>query len=80
MIALKLGNLQMLCMFYFFSIFLALSSIPQQIQLLLKNITDKVIDAAKVFRFAHNFLYLGRGFNFPVALEGALKLKEISYV
>ena len=35
---------------------------------------------AKVFTYAHNFLYLGRGFNYPVALEGALKLKEISYI
>ena len=35
---------------------------------------------AKVFRYASNFLYLGRGVNFPVALEGALKLKEISYI
>ena len=36
--------------------------------------------ASKVFRYATNFLYLGRGYNFPVALEGALKLKEISYI
>merc|ERR1719335_1559945 len=35
---------------------------------------------AKTYRYASNFLYLGRGFNFPVALEGALKLKEISYI
>ena len=37
-------------------------------------------DMAKSFRFAHSFLYLGRGYNYPVALEGALKLKEISYI
>ena len=36
--------------------------------------------AARAYRYASNFLYLGRGFNFPVALEGALKLKEISYI
>jgi glutamine---fructose-6-phosphate transaminase (isomerizing) len=35
---------------------------------------------ARVYRYASNFLYLGRGYNFPVALEGALKLKEISYI
>ena len=35
---------------------------------------------SKIFMFARNFLYLGRGYNFPVALEGALKLKEISYI
>jgi glucosamine--fructose-6-phosphate aminotransferase (isomerizing) len=37
-------------------------------------------DIAKLFKDATNFLYLGRGYNFPVALEGALKLKEISYI
>ncbi|KAA0168098.1 hypothetical protein FNF31_00597 [Cafeteria roenbergensis] len=41
---------------------------------------DKAYEMAKSFRFAHSFLYLGRGFNYPVALEGALKLKEISYI
>ena len=35
---------------------------------------------AKVFKYASNFLYLGRGYHYPVALEGALKLKEISYI
>merc|ERR1711967_114647 len=35
---------------------------------------------ARTYRYASNFLYLGRGYNFPVALEGALKLKEISYI
>ncbi len=38
------------------------------------------LDIAKVFKHVSNFLYLGRGVNFPVALEGALKLKEISYI
>lgn len=41
---------------------------------------SKVIELAEVFKDAHNFLYLGRGYGFPVALEGALKLKEISYI
>jgi len=41
---------------------------------------SKVIELAKVFKNARNFLYLGRGYGFPVALEGALKLKEISYI
>ena len=40
----------------------------------------KIAHLAKAFTYAHNFLYLGRGFNYPVALEGALKLKEISYI
>jgi len=56
-----------------------LSKIPDQIREVL-NINEKVADLARTFTYAHNFLYLGRGFSFPVALEGALKLKEISYI
>lgn len=41
---------------------------------------DEILTISKSFYQARNFLYLGRGFNFPVALEGALKLKEISYI
>lgn len=42
--------------------------------------TEAVKDISKIFTYARNFLYLGRGFNYPVAMEGALKLKEISYI
>jgi glucosamine--fructose-6-phosphate aminotransferase (isomerizing) len=56
-----------------------LTRIPEQVEkILLQN--DKIIEIAKLFTEATNFLYLGRGYNFPVALEGALKLKEISYI
>lgn len=41
---------------------------------------DRIADFAKTFTYAQNFIYLGRGYNYPVALEGALKLKEISYI
>ena len=44
------------------------------------KMNDKIQDLAKIFTYAHNFLYLGRGYNYPSALEGALKLKEISYI
>ncbi len=44
------------------------------------KLDDEVREMAKAYRYSHNFLYLGRGNNFPVALEGALKLKEISYI
>ncbi len=57
----------------------ALSEIPEKIKEVLKT-NDKVADLARTFTYAHNFLYLGRGFSYPVALEGALKLKEISYI
>ena len=53
--------------------------IPRQVEELL-NIDSHVKDIANVYKDAKNCLYLGRGFNFPVALEGALKLKEISYI
>ena len=56
-----------------------LSEIPEKIREVLK-VNDKVADLARTFTYAHNFLYLGRGFSYPVALEGALKLKEISYI
>ena len=56
-----------------------LSEIPNQIREVLKT-NDRVADLARTFTYAHNFLYLGRGFSYPVALEGALKLKEISYI
>ena len=56
-----------------------LSNIPEKMQALLKE-NDRIRDISRIFTYAHNFLYLGRGFNYPVALEGALKLKEISYI
>ena len=56
-----------------------LSMIPSMITKVLEQ-NDKIETIAKTFTYAHNFMYLGRGWNFPVALEGALKLKEISYI
>ena len=56
-----------------------LSEIPDKIREVLKT-NDLVADLARTFTYAHNFLYLGRGYSYPVALEGALKLKEISYI
>ncbi len=56
-----------------------LAQIPAKMEKELE-VTEKIANLAKMFTYAHNFLYLGRGFNYPVALEGALKLKEISYI
>lgn len=56
-----------------------LSQIPEMITKVLES-NEKVADLARTFTYARNFLYLGRGFSYPVALEGALKLKEISYI
>ena len=56
-----------------------LKSIPDKIDGVLKK-NDEIKNLARVYTYASNFLYLGRGWNYPVALEGALKLKEISYI
>ena len=56
-----------------------LHEIPAKIKEVL-NMNDRIADLSRTFTYARNFLYLGRGFSYPVALEGALKLKEISYI
>jgi glutamine---fructose-6-phosphate transaminase (isomerizing) len=56
-----------------------LSTLPEKVESILRE-TEKIKRIAEEFKNAKNFLYLGRGANFPVALEGALKLKEISYI
>ena len=56
-----------------------LNLIPNKISQILKK-NQTIAEFAKTFTYASNFIYLGRGYNFPVALEGALKLKEISYI
>lgn len=56
-----------------------LNQIPSKVQIALES-NEKIIQISNMFKDAKNFLYLGRGYNFPVALEGALKLKEISYI
>jgi glucosamine--fructose-6-phosphate aminotransferase (isomerizing) len=56
-----------------------LEQIPAKVEEALK-LNDQIIEIAQKFKDSRNFLYLGRGVNFPVALEGALKLKEISYI
>ncbi|MGE0770710.1 MAG: glutamine--fructose-6-phosphate transaminase (isomerizing) [Cyclobacteriaceae bacterium] len=56
-----------------------MEQIPAKVEEILK-LNDEIKEIASEFKDANNFLYLGRGYNFPVALEGALKLKEISYI
>lgn len=57
-----------------------LALIPEKVECLLNDCHEQVRHIASIFYQASNALYLGRGYNFPVALEGALKLKEISYI
>lgn len=57
----------------------SLNDIPEIIEEALK-VDKEIKKLSRIFSYAHNFLYLGRGYNYPTALEGALKLKEISYI
>jgi glucosamine--fructose-6-phosphate aminotransferase (isomerizing) len=56
-----------------------LGAVPGKVEAILES-KEQIRSVAETFRFARDFLYLGRGYNFPIALEGALKLKEISYI
>ncbi|HET7632816.1 MAG TPA: glutamine--fructose-6-phosphate transaminase (isomerizing) [Gemmatimonadaceae bacterium] len=79
LLTLKLARLRSLSVERGRAIAQAMEALPAQLQ----SILDRAGDIEKIadrFRNATNFLYLGRGYNFPVALEGALKLKEISYI
>ncbi|MCA6068588.1 glutamine--fructose-6-phosphate transaminase (isomerizing) [Chryseobacterium sp. RG1] len=64
----------------FMSLIAELDAIPKRIEDVLASTNELVQDIAKDFVSTTNFLYLGRGYNYPAALEGALKLKEISYI
>lgn len=63
----------------FYQLLAEMEALPGKVERALK-VNQQILDISKTFKFAQNFLYLGRGYNFPVALEGALKLKEISYI
>jgi glutamine---fructose-6-phosphate transaminase (isomerizing) len=76
---LKLGRLRDLSILRGREIIDAMHELPRQVQQILDR-AQEIEDIAEEFKRASNFLYLGRGYNFPAALEGALKLKEISYI
>ena len=81
LIALKLGKHNgNLSNAEFMRLITELDNIPKKVEEVLKSTHDYVKEIAHDFVNSTNFLYLGRGFNFPAALEGALKLKEISYI
>jgi glucosamine--fructose-6-phosphate aminotransferase (isomerizing) len=76
---LRLGRLRDMSVVRGREIIQAMKQLPTQIQSILDRAQD-IENIAEEFKRASNFLYLGRGYNFPTALEGALKLKEISYI
>jgi len=79
LLTLKLGRLRNMSVVQGREIAQAMEALPDQIQHILDR-AKEIEKIAEAFTDATNFLYLGRGYNFPVALEGALKLKEISYI
>src|SRR6478672_7457058 len=79
LLTLKLGRLRTMSVVKGREVAQALEALPDQIQSILDRASE-IEKIAEDFVTATNFLYLGRGYNFPVALEGALKLKEISYI
>jgi glucosamine--fructose-6-phosphate aminotransferase (isomerizing) len=79
LLTLKLGRLRNMSVVKGREIAQAMQELPDQIQSILDR-AEEVRAIADRFKDTTNFLYLGRGYNFPVALEGALKLKEISYI
>ncbi len=79
MIALMMGRMRRVSADMGIKICKELQAIPAKVEEILK-MNNIIRDFAEEYQDAHNFLYLGRGYSFPVALEGALKLKEISYI
>ncbi len=79
LLALLMGRIRMLSLNRGRQILQALEAIPKQIEQVLGQ-NDAIARLAKKYASARNFFFLGRQYNFPVALEGALKLKEISYI
>ena len=79
LLTLKLGRLRNMSVVKGREVAQAMEALPAQIQQILDR-AKEIETIAEAFSDATNFLYLGRGYNFPVALEGALKLKEISYI
>ncbi|MDQ1332480.1 MAG: hypothetical protein QG576_515 [Bacteroidota bacterium] len=80
MMAFEIGHLKgIITDDYYKELITELVSIPGKIEKALE-VNDQALELAKIFQNTHNALYLGRGYLFPVAMEGALKLKEISYI
>ena len=80
MMALNIGKeKQTISKLQFERILLELNQIPEKVEAILKQ-NDKIEELSKIFTYAHNFIYMGRGYSYPIAMEGALKLKEISYI
>ncbi len=80
LLAIMLGRMRHLSVVDGRAMIRELMELPAKVQQTLDETERQIMDLAEIFKDASNFLYLGRGYNYPVALEGALKLKEISYI
>ena len=81
LIALKLAEIRGTISQELFGILLKeLDEVPAKVEWIIEHQLENIKDIAQRYQHAHSFLFLGRGYNFPIALEGALKLKEISYI
>lgn len=81
LIALKLAEIRgTISKALFHTLLKELDEIPAKVEWIIQHQMQNIQDVAKRYQGAHSFLFLGRGYNFPIALEGALKLKEISYI
>ncbi len=79
LLTLYIANLRNVTTLFNCNLVEALKAIPDQVASILKK-ENEIEALAELYKSSENFLYLGRGYNYPVALEGALKLKEISYI
>ncbi len=79
LLSLLLGRMRNLSKLDGIQIARGISELPSKVEQILER-ADQIKAIAKEFSYSRNFLYLGRGYNFPVALEGALKMKEVTYI
>lgn len=79
LLALLLGRMRNLSKIDGIQIARGVAELPAKVEQILQR-ADQIKEIAKEFSYSRNFLYLGRGYNFPVALEGALKMKEVTYI
>ena len=79
LLTIAMGRLRTMSIIEGREIIAGLQQLPEQVEQVLE-LNDAIRELARIYKSATNFLYLGRGYNFPAALEGALKLKEISYI
>mmetsp|Transcript_58035 Transcript_58035/g.138152 ORF Transcript_58035/g.138152 Transcript_58035/m.138152 type:complete len:648 (+) Transcript_58035:224-2167(+) len=80
MLSLKIAHGRTISDKQYRDLILEMVDLPEKITHIIESNREKILEIGKVFKYSHHCLFLGRGYNYPVALEGALKMKEISYI